>query len=87
MAGPLADQIFEPMVNQPIWQTFAPLVGTGAGAGIGLLFVILGTTAMVISIMLYAIPMLRHMETTLPDYVVEPVVDENEMQPALAMGD
>jgi DHA3 family macrolide efflux protein-like MFS transporter len=70
-AGPLADHVFEPAVGGPGWDTVAPLVGSDAGAGIGLIALICGTMITVIGLVFYAVPGIRNMEATLPDY--EPV--------------
>ena len=76
VAGPLADQIFEPLVNQPIWSIFAPLVGDTAGAGMGLIFVISGGIALLMSVVLFSVPMIRNIESLLPDYKAQPAEDE-----------
>ncbi|MCD4687423.1 MAG: MFS transporter [Anaerolineae bacterium] len=68
LAGPLADQVFEPAVGTAAWDVVAPLVGTQEGAGIGLMAVIAGTLIILSSAAFYALPMVRHMEATLPDY-------------------
>jgi hypothetical protein len=53
-AGPLADRVFEPLMrsastaqNLPVLST---LVGTGAGRGVGLMFVLMGVIKIVVSI-------------------------------------
>jgi MFS family permease len=68
IVGPLADDVFEPAVGQPGWEAFAPLVGSSAGAGMGLIFFAAGVLVTVISLIVYAIPTLRNMEAALPDY-------------------
>jgi len=68
IAGPLADRVFEPARRLPSWRLVAWLVGAGQGAGIGLMFVIGGTLALVLSLVFYGIPAIRRMETTLPDH-------------------
>lgn len=69
LAGPLADRVFEPAVGGSGWSSFAPLVGTGTGAGIGLMMVIAGVGTVAISAGMLAWPMMRNMERDLPDYV------------------
>jgi MFS transporter, DHA3 family, macrolide efflux protein len=76
IAGPLADKIFEPMVGQAGWQLVAPFVGNSAGAGMGLIFVLSGSIALVMSIVLFSFPMIRNIESLLPDYVAQPAQDE-----------
>src|SRR5262249_17526521 len=68
IAGPLADRVFEPARRLPAWRSIAWLVGEAAGAGIGLMFVIAGVLATVLSLAFYALPALRRMEQTLPDH-------------------
>ncbi len=68
LAGPLADHVFEPAINRPIWDVVAPLVGRQAGAGMGLMAVFAGLIIAVIGMAFYALPVLRRMEATLPDY-------------------
>ncbi len=69
LAGPLADYIFEPMMTQEglLSPLFGKLVGTGAGAGIALLLVLLGVLSVFIGLAIYAIPAVRQVED-LPDF-------------------
>lgn len=67
--GFLADTVFEPSVGAAGWQWVAPLVGESAGSGMGLLMVINGGLMILFSVLVYAVPTMRHMEQTLPDYV------------------
>jgi DHA3 family macrolide efflux protein-like MFS transporter len=69
VAGPLADRVFEPAVGQSGWEVVAPLVGHGPGAGMGLMCVIGGSLTVLISLAVYALPAIRHMEANLPDHV------------------
>jgi DHA3 family macrolide efflux protein-like MFS transporter len=71
-AGPLADRVFEPARRQPIWQSVAWLVGDRPGAGMGMMFVIAGALILALSVAVYAIPAVRHLETDLPDYEAAP---------------
>ena len=68
LAGPLADRVFEPAVGGMGWDLFAPLVGSRAGSGIGLMAVIAGALVTATAAAFYAMPAVRHMEATLPDY-------------------
>lgn len=68
LTGPLVDKVLEPAARQPGWQVVAPLVGQGAGAGIGLLEVVTGVIILVITAGMYAWPLIRRMEASLPDY-------------------
>jgi hypothetical protein len=67
-AGPLADRVFEPARQQPAWRSVGWLVGTGPGAGMGLMFVVVGLLILVLSLVVYAIPAVRNLETDLPDH-------------------
>lgn len=77
IVGPLADNVFEPAIGQPGWEIIAPLVGSEAGAGMGMIFFLAGTLTALISLVVYAVPATRHMEAGLVDY--EPITTE---QPA-----
>ncbi len=61
-AGPLADNLFEPSRRLPAWRAVAWAVGSGHGAGIGLMFVIGGVLTSALSLAVYASPAIRHVE-------------------------
>jgi MFS transporter, DHA3 family, macrolide efflux protein len=70
LAGPLADQFFEPAM-QPggaLADLFGWLVGSGAGAGMGLMFVLSGTFGVLVGLAGYTISPIRSVEVDLPDY-------------------
>lgn len=67
IAGPLADQVFEPARRLPTWRAVAWAVGAGPGAGIGLMFVIGGALTLLLTLAVYALPAIRHLEADLPD--------------------
>lgn len=71
VAGPLADQLFEPgmMANGRLAHVFGPLTGTGPGAGMALMYVLFGAAALVVGIMSAASRNIREVESLLPDYV------------------
>jgi len=75
VVGPLADRVFDPAVKQAGWAAFAPLVGRGSGAGIGLMYAIGGTLTILISLAVYVLPAIRHMEENLPDYALAEAVN------------
>lgn len=80
LAGPLADQVFEPGM-QPggaLAEVFGGLVGTGAGAGMALIFVICGALCVVVGLGGYAFRVVRDAETILPDHDAAPVLLEAE---------
>lgn len=55
LTGPLVDNILEPRASNP-------------GEGMGLLLVGTGTAILVLTMIVYALPAIRNLETTLPDY-------------------
>jgi hypothetical protein len=67
--GPLVDGIMTPsmMPGGFLADKFGWLVGTGPGAGIGLLFVIVGLAIAVVSLCGYAVKVVRDVEKTIPD--------------------
>lgn len=75
VAGPLADHVFEPAM-QPggaLASIFGGLVGTGAGAGMGLMFMCTAVLGAIVCLGGYLFPALRNVETDLPDYVTQEV--------------
>ncbi|MFM8876221.1 MAG: MFS transporter [Anaerolineae bacterium] len=71
-AGPLADKFFEPLLmdggalaNTVVGQ----ILGTGAGRGIGLMFILSGLTGIIVSIFVYLNPRIRNLEKELPDAI------------------
>lgn len=71
VAGPLADWVFEPAmaVNGRLAPTFGWLVGTGPGAGIGLMFLGTAVCGTLMSLSGYLFTAVRQVETDLPDVV------------------
>jgi MFS transporter, DHA3 family, macrolide efflux protein len=69
LLGPLADNVFEPAAQPTTW-IFAPLVGSGAGAGMGLMFGLAGILIAALAALCYAVPSVRRMEATIPDWQV-----------------
>jgi DHA3 family macrolide efflux protein-like MFS transporter len=74
MAGPLADNIFEPamMPGGSLEPSFSNLIGSGAGAGMSLIFIITALLGTVVSLAGYLVPAIRNIEDILPDYDEEP---------------
>jgi len=70
LAGPLADGMLEPAMaaGGPWAASFGWLVGTGPGAGIGLLFVVTGVLAAIVGVISYAVPIVREIEDIVPDH-------------------
>jgi MFS family permease len=71
-AGPLADQVFEPLMQEggALASTVAgTLLGTGPGRGIGLIYVLSGVLVILISAVAYLNPRVRRLEDEVPDAV------------------
>jgi MFS family permease len=66
IAGLLADRVFEPMMqsNSQVADLFVPIVGTGAGAGIALLYILTSIGLLSVGISGYRIPQLWALEKT-----------------------
>lgn len=70
IAGPLADQLFEPFMasGSTLAQQVSGLVGTGPGTGMSLLFVFTGLAGTLAGLMGYIFPVVRQAEDLLPDH-------------------
>lgn len=70
IAGTLADFVLEPAMRSPsaLAATFGWLVGTGPGAGMGLLAVFCGAMIVLTGITAYFIPAIRNADRLLPDH-------------------
>jgi len=66
LAGPLADRVFEP-IGRNGGATIQVLAGTGKGAGMALLFIIIGVAAVFISVFGYSSKAIRNAEELLPN--------------------
>ena len=66
LGGLLADTVFEPfmMGNSPAQQALSGFFGTGKGAGIGLMFFIIGIAGMLISFTRLKKPVYRELDLT-----------------------
>lgn len=75
VAGPLADNVFEPLlaINGPLAGSIGQIVGTGPGRGIGLLFIVIGILVVLITMASYLYPRLRFVEDELPDTIGDDV--------------
>lgn len=69
-AGPLADYVFEPamMPSGGLVNIFGWLVGTGPGAGMGLMFIFMGILGALSGLVGYAFRVIRDAEDILPDH-------------------
>ena len=90
-AGLLADNIFEPLMQEggALSESFlAGVVGAGAGRGIALIFIISAISLWVSSVYAFANPRIRNLEEEIPDAIPDepedvPAVAEEEEQPVL----
>lgn len=87
-AGPLADRVFAPLLapGGALAGRLGPLLGgTGAGRGIGLLFVVMGGMCLLVAVAGLLSPGLMRMEDTLPDALPDALPEVlPEPRPALA---
>ena len=72
LGGLLADTIFEPfmMTDSPAQQALSGLFGTGKGAGIGMMFLIVGIAGMLISFTRLQKPVYRELDRKEPSPTV-----------------
>ena len=70
LAGVLADRLLEPAMaaGGALAPIFGPLVGTGPGAGMALMFVGTATLGSLTSLLAYLFPAVRNVERDLPDF-------------------
>ncbi len=69
LAGPLVDNVFNPLMAEGgvFAQILGKFVNTGMGQGVTLLLVLLGIVNVLVVAIAYRQPRLRHLETELPD--------------------
>jgi hypothetical protein len=70
VAGPLADNVFEPAMatKGTLASIFGGLVGTGPGSGMGVMFLVFGILAGLTGLAGYLFPAVRDAEEILPDH-------------------
>lgn len=70
IAGPLADNIFEPAMQSEsmLASLFGDIVGTEPGSGIAVIFIITGLLGLLVGLGGYLFPAIRDAETILPDH-------------------
>ena len=70
LSGLLADHVMEPAMNANtgLAQIFGGLVGTSPGSGMALLFVISGLLYLTVTAAAWFLPVIRNVETILPDH-------------------
>ncbi len=78
MAGPLADRVFEPLLQAggPLSASLGQMLGVGPGRGTGLLFVVLGVVDILAGGVAYLYGPVRRVEEELPDVEVKEAAPE-----------
>jgi MFS transporter, DHA3 family, macrolide efflux protein len=81
LAGPLADHVFEPAMREGsrMASILGPLVGVGPGAGMAVMFIIGGALGALVGLSGYLFPVVRDVETIMPDHKVKPEERESEV--------
>jgi MFS family permease len=81
IAGPLADYVMEPAMREggTLAGTFGWLVGTGSGAGMGLMMVFSGVLSSLVAFGAFFTNVVRNAEDLLPDH--EQMAPEEELDP------
>jgi hypothetical protein len=84
LAGPLADRVFEPLLQEDgaLAGTVGEVVGVGPGRGIAFLFVLLGGLSIMFTLIAYLYPRLRNLEDEIPDYDELPGFEAAPQAPA-----
>jgi hypothetical protein len=69
LAGPLADRVFEPLLmpGGALAGSVGRLIGVGPGRGVGFLMMTVGALVILVTLLSFLNPRLRHVETDLPD--------------------
>ena len=73
LAGPLADQITEPAMSggTAFSQLFGPIVGTGPGTGMAVIYLFTGVLGILGALSGYLFPAIRNVEEIMPDHDVD----------------
>jgi hypothetical protein len=71
LAGPLVDNLFDPLLatTGALTKSIGQIIGFGSGRGIGLLFIMMGILKMAVVVVGYAHPRIRFVEDELPDAI------------------
>ena len=86
MSGPLADGVFEPLLQEggALADSVGTVIGVGPGRGIAFLFIILGGLSIVFTLIAFMYPRLRNLEDEIPDYDQIDIVPHAEPDPVSA---
>lgn len=71
----LVDHVLEPMVGTLQWAAVTPLVGDQAGAGMGLVLVIIGMIIIISTVLIWLNPGIRSLESDLPTFRIERAIE------------
>ncbi len=73
IAGPLADNVFRPLLLEggPLAASVGQIMGTGEGRGVGLLLIVMSLVFLLCTLLTYAYSPVRNVETELPDAMPE----------------
>jgi len=73
VAGLLADRVFEPLMSgsSRLAQALSHIVGSGPGAGMGLMYVLFGSLGVVATVLAFSYRPVRDIEQLLPDHDTE----------------
>jgi MFS family permease len=83
VAGPLADNVFEPMMlNYSLYSPLGRIFGNGPGAGMSLLISLMGLLVAFVGFGAYMFPVVRNVEKIIPDHDAQ-VALEPEKKPVL----
>ena len=88
IAGPLADQVFEPLVRKnTVLSTGLPAwLGRGPGTGMGLQIGLVGICTLIVGLSGYLFPGIREVETLMPDQVESGKSDAADRESAHSEG-
>ncbi|MGC9469220.1 MAG: MFS transporter [Anaerolineae bacterium] len=75
IAGPLAEKVFEPWMAEggALAATLGPIIGTGPGYGIALIFVVAGALYMLGVLVILLHPRIRRLELEIPDAIEDTI--------------
>lgn len=84
IAGPLAEGVFEPLMQQGggLAGSVGEIIGVGGGRGMGLMYILAGLSLILLALISFTIRRIRLLEDGLPDYAPEPGEEAEDAPPA-----
>ena len=78
LAGPLADNVFKPLLIEggQLAGSIGQMIGVGPGRGIGLIYIVLGLLILIVTAVAFSYSHLRKIEEELPDMIPEIITDK-----------